>query len=60
MNDQSSETATTIVMDEDESDVLLAAVVEGKSDWILDSRSAYHLCRDREMFYTYAACEGLV
>ena len=30
------------------------------SDWILDSRSAYHLCREREMFSTYAAYEELV
>ncbi|GFS35808.1 hypothetical protein Acr_00g0042200 [Actinidia rufa] len=29
-------------------------------DWILDSRSAYYFCKDREMFSTYATCEGLV
>ena len=44
----------------DESDVLLAALADEKSDWILDSGSIYHLCRDREMFPTYIACEGLV
>ncbi|GFZ11016.1 hypothetical protein Acr_22g0004140 [Actinidia rufa] len=57
--DQSSDTAaTTAVMAVDLSDVLLAASEDGKSDWVLDSGSAYHLCRDREMFSTYAACEG--
>ncbi|GFY86597.1 hypothetical protein Acr_05g0002360 [Actinidia rufa] len=57
---QSSDTAATTVMavDEDESDVLLAASDNGKSDWVLDSGSAYHLCKDREVFSTYAACEG--
>ncbi|GFY90917.1 hypothetical protein Acr_07g0011130 [Actinidia rufa] len=46
---QSSDTAATTVMaDEDEIDVLLAASDDGKSDWVLDSGSAYHLCRDRE------------
>ena len=49
-----------MIADEDESDVLLAASVDGKSEWVLDSGSAYHLCRDREVFSTYAACEGLV
>ncbi|GFZ12927.1 hydroxyproline-rich glycoprotein family protein [Actinidia rufa] len=59
--DQSSDTAATAVMaDEDESDVLLAASDNGKSDWVLDSGSAYHLCRDREVFSTYAACEGRI
>ena len=58
--DQSSEAATAVIADEDESDVLLAASVDGKSEWVLDSGSAYHLCRDREVFSTYAACEGLV
>ncbi|GFY99053.1 hypothetical protein Acr_13g0004540 [Actinidia rufa] len=59
---QSSDTAATTVMavDEDESDVLLAASDDGKSDWVLDSGSAYHLCRDREVFSTYAACEGRI
>ena len=47
-------------MAEDESDVPLAASADGKSDWILDSKSSYHLCIDREMFSTYATCEGLV
>ena len=59
MNDQSSET-TTMMMALDESDVLLVASIDGKSNQILDSRSAYHLCRDREIFSTHAACDGLV
>ena len=48
-NDQSSETevATVMTMDEDESNVLLATSANGKSDWILDSGYAYHLCGDR-------------
>ncbi|GFZ18687.1 hypothetical protein Acr_27g0004260 [Actinidia rufa] len=56
------DTATTVVMavDEDEIDVLLAASDDGKSDWVLDSGSAYHLCRDRDVFSTYAACEGRI
>ncbi|GFZ02778.1 hypothetical protein Acr_15g0013860 [Actinidia rufa] len=29
-------------------------------DWILDSENAYYFCRDREIFSTYATCEGLV
>ncbi|GFZ02093.1 hypothetical protein Acr_15g0007020 [Actinidia rufa] len=38
--DQSSDTAATAVMaDEDESEVLLAASDDGKSDWVLDSAS---------------------
>ncbi|GFS43661.1 hypothetical protein Acr_00g0086260 [Actinidia rufa] len=58
---QSSDTAATVVMaDDDEIDVLLAASDNGKSDWVLDSGSAYHLCRDREVFSTYAACEGRI
>ncbi|GFZ06882.1 P-loop containing nucleoside triphosphate hydrolases superfamily protein [Actinidia rufa] len=44
----------------DESEVLLAASEDGKSDWVLDSGSAYHLCRDRKVFSTYAACEGRI
>ncbi|GFS41059.1 hypothetical protein Acr_00g0071990 [Actinidia rufa] len=56
---QSSDTAATAVMtvDKDENDVLLAASDDEKSDWVLDSGSTYHLCRDREVFSTYAACE---
>ncbi|GFS39793.1 hypothetical protein Acr_00g0064940 [Actinidia rufa] len=47
--DQCSDTAATAVMaDDDEIEVLLAALEDGKSDWVLDSGSAYHLCRDRE------------
>ncbi|GFY85954.1 hypothetical protein Acr_04g0006920 [Actinidia rufa] len=42
----------------DESEVLLVALKDGKSDWVLDSGSAYHLCRDREVFSTYATCKG--
>ncbi|GFS37169.1 hypothetical protein Acr_00g0050380 [Actinidia rufa] len=46
--DQSSNTIATAVMaDDDEIDVLLAASDDGKLDWVLDSGSAYHLCRDR-------------
>ncbi|GFZ16892.1 hypothetical protein Acr_26g0001620 [Actinidia rufa] len=55
--DQSSDTAATVVMAMDESDVLLAVSEDEKSDWVLDSGSVYHLCRDREVFSTYAACE---
>ncbi|PSR88197.1 Phosphatidylinositol 4-kinase [Actinidia chinensis var. chinensis] len=49
--------ATTVMVDDDESDVLLVASEDKKSDWVLDSSSAYHLCRDREVFSTYVACE---
>ncbi|GFZ21531.1 hypothetical protein Acr_29g0006930 [Actinidia rufa] len=65
-HDQSSNTAATAVMavdedeDEDEIDILLATSEDGKSNWVLDSGSAYHLCRDREVFSTYAPCEGRV
>ncbi|GFY84601.1 hypothetical protein Acr_03g0013750 [Actinidia rufa] len=58
--DQSSEAATTAMMAVDESDVLLAASADEESDWISDSGIAYHLCRDREVFSTHVACEGLV
>ncbi|GFZ18791.1 hypothetical protein Acr_27g0005300 [Actinidia rufa] len=37
-----------MAVDENEFDVLLAASDDGKSDWVLDSGSAYHLYRDRE------------
>ncbi|GFY91270.1 hypothetical protein Acr_07g0014660 [Actinidia rufa] len=59
--DQSSETAATTVMavDKDESDVLLEVSKDRKSDWVLDLGSAYHLCRDREVF-SYAACKGRI
>ncbi|GFY85815.1 hypothetical protein Acr_04g0005530 [Actinidia rufa] len=50
----------TIAMAVDESDVLLAASVDEESNWISDSGIAYHLCRDREVFSTHVACEGLV
>ncbi|GFZ09838.1 hypothetical protein Acr_21g0004370 [Actinidia rufa] len=45
---------------EDENDTLLAVSKDGKSDWVLDSGSAYYLCKDREVFSTYAACKGRV
>ncbi|GFY85814.1 hypothetical protein Acr_04g0005520 [Actinidia rufa] len=48
--DQSSEAATTAMM----------ASADEESDWISDSGNAYHLCRDREVFSTHVACEGLV
>ncbi|GFZ19216.1 hypothetical protein Acr_27g0009550 [Actinidia rufa] len=46
-----------MMADDDEIDVLLAASDNEKSDWVLDSGSAYHLCRDRDVFSTYEACE---
>ncbi|GFS35477.1 hypothetical protein Acr_00g0040000 [Actinidia rufa] len=49
-----------MAVDDDEIDVLLAALEDGKSDWVLDSDNAYHLCRDREVFSTYAACKGRI
>ncbi|GFZ05400.1 hypothetical protein Acr_17g0009720 [Actinidia rufa] len=49
-----------MAVDEDESDVLLAASDNVKSDWVLDSSSAYHLCKDREVFSTYAICKGRI
>ncbi|GFZ09162.1 hypothetical protein Acr_20g0009700 [Actinidia rufa] len=55
---QSSDTA--VMADDDEIDVLLAASDNGKLDWVLGSGNAYHLCRDREVFSTYAACEGRI
>ncbi|GFY87503.1 hypothetical protein Acr_05g0011420 [Actinidia rufa] len=58
--DQSSEAATTAMMAVDESDVLLAVSADEESDWISDSGIAYNLCRDREVFSTHVACEGLV
>ncbi|GFZ03533.1 hypothetical protein Acr_16g0001570 [Actinidia rufa] len=54
------EAAATPVMAVDESDILLAALADGKLDWVLDLGNAYHLYRDREVFSTYAACEGRV
>ncbi|GFZ06477.1 hypothetical protein Acr_18g0006470 [Actinidia rufa] len=29
-------------------------------DWVLNSGTAYHFCRDRKVFYTYAPCKGRV
>ncbi|GFY96344.1 hypothetical protein Acr_11g0006500 [Actinidia rufa] len=49
-----------MMADDDKIEVLLAASEDGKSDWVLDSGSAYHLCRDREVFSTYAPCEGRI
>lgn len=49
-----------MAVDEDEFDVLLAVSEDGKSNWVLDLGSAYHLCRDREVFSTYAPCEGRI
>ncbi|GFY81047.1 hypothetical protein Acr_01g0008560 [Actinidia rufa] len=46
--------------DDDEIEVLLEASKDGKSDRVLDSGSAYHLYKDREVFSTYAACEGRI
>ena len=42
----------------DQSDVLLATLANGNAYWTLDSRSAYHLYRDREMLFTYTTCDG--
>ena len=47
-------------MIDSDNDVFLVASTDGKLDWILNSGSAYHLCRDREMFSAYAACERLI
>ncbi|GFY97924.1 hypothetical protein Acr_12g0004650 [Actinidia rufa] len=52
--------AATVMTNEDKSDILLAALADRKSDWVLDSGSAYYLCRDKEVFSTYAACEGCI
>ncbi|GFY84660.1 hypothetical protein Acr_03g0014340 [Actinidia rufa] len=49
-----------MAVDEDKIDVPQAASEDGKSDWVLDSGSAYHLCRDREVFSTYATCNRRV
>ena len=57
-NDPSLEAATVTYS---VSDVLLVVSGNEKSNWILDSDSAYQLCGDREMFSTYATCDdGLV
>ncbi|GFZ21458.1 hypothetical protein Acr_29g0006200 [Actinidia rufa] len=60
--DQSSDIAATAVMavNEDEIDILIAASDDEKLDWVLDSSSDYHLCRDRDVFSTYAPCEGRI
>ncbi|GFY97978.1 hypothetical protein Acr_12g0005190 [Actinidia rufa] len=49
-----------MAVDEDKIDVLLVASDDGKSDWVLNSGSTHHLCRDREVFSTYAPCEGRI
>ena len=46
------------IMTNSDNDVLPAASTDEKSDWILDLGSAYHLCKHREMFSTYAAYDG--
>ncbi|GFS43592.1 hypothetical protein Acr_00g0085960 [Actinidia rufa] len=59
---QSSETASASasVMTDSDNDAFLVSSAYENPDWVLDSGSAYHFCRDRKMFSTYAACEGLV
>ncbi|GFY90898.1 hypothetical protein Acr_07g0010940 [Actinidia rufa] len=59
---QSSETASASasVMTDSDNDAFLVSSADENPDWVLDSGSAYHFCRDRKMFSTYAACEGLV
>ncbi|GFZ06723.1 hypothetical protein Acr_18g0008930 [Actinidia rufa] len=59
-HDQSSEATTIAMMVVDENDVLLAVSADEESDWISDLGNAYHLCRDRKVFSTDVACEGLV
>ena len=39
-------------------DAFLVASTNGKSNWILDSGNAYHLCKNKEMFSTYVVCDG--
>ena len=47
--------------------LLVSSILESPSDakrflflsnWILDSGSTYHLCGDKKMFPTFAACDG--
>ncbi|GFY87492.1 hypothetical protein Acr_05g0011310 [Actinidia rufa] len=59
---QSSKTASASasVMTNSDNDAFLVSLADENSDWVLDSGSAYHFCRDRKMFSTYATCEGLV
>ena len=59
---QSSETASASasVMTDSNNDAFLVSSVYENPDWVLDSGSAYHFCRDRKMFSTYTTCEGLV
>ncbi|GFZ09733.1 BTB/POZ domain-containing protein [Actinidia rufa] len=47
-------------MTDSDNDAFLVSSADENPDWVLDSGSAYHFCRDRKMFSTYAACEGLV
>ena len=44
-------------MTDSDNNTFLVALADEKSDWILDSGSAYHLCRDKEMFFTYTTCD---
>ncbi|GFY82702.1 AT-hook motif nuclear-localized protein 1 [Actinidia rufa] len=54
------ETASASVMTDSDNDAFLVSSADENPDWVLDSGSTYHFCRDRKMFSTYAACEGLV
>ena len=60
VQNQSSETASTSVMTDSDSDAFLVASADGKSNWTLDLGSAYYLYRDRDMFSTFATCEGFI
>ncbi|GFS37296.1 hypothetical protein Acr_00g0051210 [Actinidia rufa] len=57
---QSLETASVSVMTDSDNDIFLVSSAEENPDWILNSGSAYHFCRDMKIFSTYATCEGLV
>ncbi|GFY82703.1 AT-hook motif nuclear-localized protein 1 [Actinidia rufa] len=52
--------ASASVMTDSDNDAFLVSSADENPDWVLDSGSTYHFCRDRKMFSTYAACEGLV
>ncbi|GFZ11183.1 protein kinase superfamily protein [Actinidia rufa] len=47
-------------MTDSDNDAFLVSSTDENPNWVLDSGSAYHFCRDKKMFSTYAACEGLV
>ncbi|GFY87494.1 hypothetical protein Acr_05g0011330 [Actinidia rufa] len=57
---QSSETASASMMTDSDNDAFLVSSADENPDWVLDSGSAYHFCRDRKMFSTYATCKGLL